>query len=101
MDDRDFQLVARAKRQIRRESSIRSFLIVGLVFTAVLRMIGIELPFMVPLLFMILFISLVINSDLIANYGLVTKKDLVSLIEKHIHNDPESLTRYAGLNDRS
>jgi len=94
MNERDFQLLLRAKRQIRRENSIRSFLIVGICFAAVLRLAGIELPLLYPLLFVVLFVALVLNSDLIANFGMVSKTDLVNLIERHIHNDPEALTRY-------
>jgi len=52
-------------------------------------------------LFVILFVSLVINSEVIASFGMVSKKDLVNVIEKHIHNDPETLTRYAGLDNKS
>ena len=101
MNENDFNLVLRAKRQIHRESAIRSFLIAGVCVAAGLRLLGIELPFIYPLLFIILFISLVLNSDVIANFGLVTKRDLVNVIERHIHNDPEVLTRYAELKNRS
>ena len=101
MNERDFQLVRRAKRQIEREAAIRSFLWVGLIFCAVLRMLGFELQIMYLFLFVILFVSLVINSEVIASFGMVSKKDLVNVIEKHIHNDPETLTRYAGLDNKS
>ena len=95
MNERDFQLVMRAKRQIQRETALRSFLIFGLFFCAVLRMVGIELPFVYLLLFVMLFVSLVLSSDFIANFGMVSKKDLVGVIEKHIHSNPEVLTRYS------
>ena len=101
MNERDFYLVLRAKRQIERESAIRSFLIAGICVAAGLRLVGIELPFIFPLLFVILFVSLALNSDVIANYGLVTKRDLVSVIERHIHSDPEVLTRYAEVKNKS
>ncbi|NKB32379.1 MAG: hypothetical protein GKR91_04705 [Pseudomonadales bacterium] len=101
MNERDFQLARRAKRQIEREAALRSFLWVGLVFCAVLRMLGFELQIMYLFLFVILFVSLVINSEVIASFGMVSKKDLVSVIENHIHNDPEALTRYAGLDNES
>ena len=94
MNERDFLLLLRAKKQIRREKSIRSFLIVGVCFAAVLRLAGIELPPLYPLLFVVLFVALVLNSDLIANFGMVSKTDLVNLIERHIHNDPDALARY-------
>ena len=100
MNESDFNLVLRAKRQINRETAIRSFLIAGVCVAAGLRLLGIELPFIYPLLFIILFISLVLNSDVIANFGLVTKRDLVNVIERHIHNDPEVLTRYSELKNR-
>ena len=95
MNDRDYQLLLRAKRQIKRESSMRSFFFVGICFAASLRLLGFEISFLYPLLFVVLFVSLVLNSDFIANFGLVSKKDLVSLIERHIHNNPEELTRYS------
>jgi len=100
MNENDFNLVLRAKRQIHRESAIRSFLLAGVCVTAGLQLFGINLPFIYPLLFLILFISLVLNSDVIANFGLVTKRDLVKVIEQHIHNDPEVLARYAELKNR-
>ena len=101
MDERDFQLLLRAKRQIRRESWLRSFLWAGLLVAAALRVLGVDVAFLFPLLFVILFVSLILNSDLIANIGLVTKHDLVKMIERHIHNDPDVLTRYASLRNRS
>lgn len=101
MDERDFRLLQRAKRQIRRESAIRSFLLAGLIVAALLRILGFELTLLYPLLFVLLFVSLVLNSDLIANVGMVSKKDLVALIERHIHNDAETLSRYAESNNRS
>ena len=101
MNERDFNLLLRAKRQIDRESAIRSFLIAGVCVAAGLRLLDIDLPFIYPLLFIILFVSLVLNSDVIANFGLVTKRDLVNVIERHIHSDPEILTRYAALKNRS
>ena len=101
MDERDFHLLLRAKRQIRRESSLRSFLLAGLLVAAALRVFGVDVTFLYPLLFVILFVSLILNSDLIANFGLVTKLDLVNLIERQIHNDPDVLTRYSSLRNRS
>ena len=100
MDEHDFQLILRAKRQIRREKSIRSFLVVGLCFAAGLRLLGLELPNLYPLLFVLLFVALVLNSDLIANFGMVSKKDLIAVIERHIHNDPDVLSRYADSKSR-
>jgi hypothetical protein len=101
MNERDFQILLRAKRQIARESSIRSFLIVGICFAAVLRMLSIELPVLYPLLFVILLVYLVVNSDFIGNRGLVSKRDLVKLIERNINNDPDTLSRYAQLKSKS
>lgn len=97
MNERDFQLIMRAKRQIHRETALRSFLIFGLLFSAALRFLGIELPFLYLMLFVSLFISLIFSSDLIANFGLVSKEDLVKVLEKNIHNDPEMLTRYSNI----
>ena len=94
MNERDFRLLMRAKRQIKRESAIRSFLIAGICVAAGLRLVGFEMNFFYPLLFVILFVALVLNSDLIANFGMVSKKDLVGVIERHIHSDAEMLTRY-------
>ncbi len=48
----------------------------------------------------LLFVSLDLNSDVIANMGLVTRKDLIAVIERHIHNDPGSLARYSQLKNR-
>ncbi len=101
MNEGDFQLVMRAKRQIHREMALRSFLIFGLVFSAALRLIGVELPFLYLMLFIFLFVSLIFSSDLIANFGLVSKSDLIKVIETHIHNDPEILTRYSNSNSRA
>jgi len=101
MDERDFQLIMRAKRQIHRERALRSFLVFGLFFSASLRMMGVELPFMYLLLFVLLLISLILSSDLIANFGMVSKHDLISLIENHIHNDPDVLARYSNARSRS
>ena len=97
MNEDDFQLVLRAKRQIQREAALRSFLV---AVAAALRFADIDLPFMYPLLFTVLFVSLVLNSDVIANMGLVTRKDLIAVIERHIHNDPGSLARYSQLKNR-
>lgn len=101
MNERDFQLVLRAKRQIDREAAMRSFFFVGICFVAGLRLLGLEVSFLYPLLFVVLFVSLVLNSDFIANFGLVSKRDLVKLIEQHIHNDPDTLTRYSELKSRT
>lgn len=99
MNERDFQLVMRAKRQIHRETALRSMLVFGLLFSAALRLWGVELPFLYLMLFVFLVISLIFSSDLIANFGLVSKDDLIKIIEKQLHSDPEMLTRY--LNTRS
>ncbi len=101
MNERDFQLILRAKRQINREASMRSFFFVGICFVAVLRLIGLEVNYLYPLLFVVLFVSLILNSDFIANFGLVSKRDLVNLIERNIHNNPEELTRYSALKSKS
>ena len=101
MNERDFQLVMRAKRQIHRETALRSFLLFGLFFTAILQMLGIELPFLYPLLFVILFVSLVLSSDFVANFGMVSKNDLIHLIEKHIHSDPDALAAYSNLRNKT
>ena len=100
MNEDDFQLVLRAKRQIQRESALRSFLVAGVAVASALRFANIDLPFMYPLLFTVLFVSLVLNSDVIANMGLVTRKDLIAVIERHIHSDPGSLARYSQLKNR-
>ena len=101
MNESDFNLVTRAKRQIEREAALRSFLWVGLMFSAVLRMLGIEMPYLYLLLFVILFVSLVLNSEVIASFGMVSKKDLVRVIEKYIHNDPTELVKYAASKQES
>ncbi|HJO11263.1 MAG: hypothetical protein QGG67_08305 [Gammaproteobacteria bacterium] len=101
MNDRDFQLIMKAKRQIQRESAIRSVLIFSLLFVACLRFLGIETPFLYLTFFMLLFISLVLSSDLIANLGTVSKAELVGVIEKHIHSEPEMLTRYCNAKART
>ena len=100
MNENNSNLVLRAKRQAHRESAIRSFLLAGVCVTAGLQLFGIDLPFIHTLLFLILFISLVLNSDVIANFGLVTKRDLVKVIDQHIHNDPKVLTRYTEVKKR-
>ncbi|GJM12816.1 MAG: hypothetical protein DHS20C12_12190 [Pseudohongiella sp.] len=94
MSERDFQMVMRAKRQIQREAAMRSMLIFGLLFSAALRLLGLELPFLYLMMFVFLLVALILSSDLIANFGLVSKGDLIQLIEKQLHNDPEMLTRY-------
>ncbi|MCH7817318.1 MAG: hypothetical protein IIC60_12190 [Proteobacteria bacterium] len=52
------------------------------------------------MLFVFLLVSLVIGSDLIANNGVVSKHDLIPVIENHIHSDAEVLTRHAGSRSR-
>lgn len=94
MNERDFQIVMRAKRQIQRETALRSMLIFGLLFSAALRFLGVELPFLYLMMFVFLLIALIFSSDLIANFGLVSKGDLIEVIEKQLHSDPEMLTRY-------
>lgn len=101
MDEQDFHILLRAKRQIKREAALRSFLFAGLLVAASLRLFGIDVSFLYPMLFILLFVSLVMNSDVIANVGLVTKKDLVKLIERQIHNDPDILARYVNKRDKS
>lgn len=100
MNERDFHLLMRAKRQIRREASWRSFLLFGVAFAAVLRLFGIELPVLYLLLFVLFLISLVLTSDLLINIGTVSKKDLVNLLESQLHNDPDALSRYAQAKER-
>ena len=95
MNEQDFQLVMRAKRQIQRELAMRSFLVFGLLFCAALTLLGIKIPFLYLLLFIILLISLVVSSELMPDFGMVSKGDLISVIEKHIHSDPEALSRYS------
>jgi hypothetical protein len=97
MEEQDFHILLRAKRQIKRETAVRSFLLAGLFVAAGLRVLGIDVAFLYPLLFILLFVSLVMNSDVIANVGMVSKTDLVKLIERQIHSDPESLARYVNL----
>lgn len=101
MTESDLQLLLRAKNQIARESTWRSFLIVGIVFAAVLRLAGLDLPYLYFLLFVLFFVSLLLTSDLLFNIGTVTKRDLVGLIENTIHNDPTILTKYADLKDKA
>ncbi len=101
MNDRDIQLVLRAKRQIQRETATRSFLVFGVVFCAVLRFLGVEAPFLYLTLFVLLFICLLLSSDLLVNFGSVSKKDLVSVIERHIHSDADMLTRYSSVKSRT
>jgi len=101
MNERDFHLVMRAKRQIHRETALRSMLVFGLLFSAALRLWGVEFPFLYLMLFVFLIISLIFSSDLIANFGLVSKDDLVKVIEKQLHSDPEMLTRYLNTTSRS
>jgi len=95
MDEQDLRLVLRAQRQIARESSLRSFLLTGVLFCAGLRFLNVDMPFLYLLLFIVLLISLVLTSDMFASIGLVSKKDLIKLIETHIHTDPEVLARYS------
>jgi hypothetical protein len=95
MNERDLHPVMRAKHQIHRETALRSLLVFGLLFSAALRLWGVELPF----LYLMLSVSLIFNSDLIANFGLVSKDDLSKVIEKQLHSDPEMLTR--NLNTRN
>lgn len=101
MDEQDFQILLRAKRQIKRETALRSFLIAGLFVAAGLRVVGIDTAFLYPLLFILLFVSLVMNSDVIANVGLVSKHDLVKLIERQIHKNPEVLAHYVKLRGKN
>ena len=75
-------------------------LIFGLLFAAALRFLGIEIPFLYLMLFVFLIISLIFSSDLIANFGLVSKGDLITVIEKQLHSDPEMLTRYSNTRSR-
>lgn len=100
MNDQEFRLVLRAQRQITREAAMRSFLIAGVLFCAGLRLLGIELQFLYLLLFIVAFISLVLTSDMFASIGLVLKKDLVKVIETHIHANPEMLARYSSLRNK-
>lgn len=95
MNEQDFRLLLRAQRQIAREASMRSFLIAGVLFCAVLRLLGIDPQFLYVLLFVVVMVSLILTSDMFASIGLVSKKDLVRVIETHIHADPEVLARYS------
>ena len=63
------------------------------------RFLGVELPLFYLMLFVFLLVSLIFSSDLIANFGLISKDDLIKVIGKQPHSDPEILTRY--LNPRS
>ena len=101
MNEKDFQLIMRAKKQIQRETYIRSFLLFAAVFCAALRFLGTELPFLYLGLFVLLFVSLVLSSDLIADIGAVSKMDLINIIEKQFHNDPVMLARYSSARNRS
>ncbi|MFT4861710.1 MAG: hypothetical protein ACI95C_000920 [Pseudohongiellaceae bacterium] len=101
MTETDLQLLLRAKNQIKREATWRSFLIVGIVFAAVLRLIGFDLPYLYFLIFTLFFVSLLLTSDLLLNIGTVTKRDLVGLIENTVHNDPAILSKYANLKDKA
>ncbi len=101
MTKSDFQLLMRAKNQIRRESTWRSFLIVGVVFAALLKLIGLDLPYLYFLLFVMFFISLLLTSDLLINIGTVSKRDLVSVIENSIYKDPAMLAKFAELKDKT
>lgn len=100
MNEQDFRLVMRAQRQIARESAIRSFLIAGVLFCAMLRLLGIDLQFLYLVLFIVLLVSLILTSDMFASIGLVSKKDLVKVIENHIHANPEVLERYSGVRNK-
>lgn len=100
MNDRDFNLIFRAKRQIRREAAWRSFLLVGLALAAVLRLLGLELPLLYILLFVLFLVSLVLTSDLLVNLGTVSKRDLIGVIESQLNNDPEALSHYAQRRER-
>jgi hypothetical protein len=62
--------------------------------SAVLRFLKVELPFFCLTLFVFLLVSLIFSSELIANFDLVSKGDLIKIIEKKPHSDPEMLTRY-------
>ncbi len=94
MEERDFQLLAKAKKQVSREASLKSFLVFGVCFTAFIRMLGVELPMLYLTLFVLLLMLLIFSSDLLAMFGRVSKNDLIGIIERQINNDPETLTRY-------
>lgn len=75
-------------------------LVFGLLLSAALRFLGIDIPFLYLMLFVFLLISLIFSSDLIANFGLVSKGDLITVIERQLHSDPEMLTRYLDTKNR-
>ena len=100
MDEQDFRLVLRAQRQIAREAGLRSFLIAGVLLCAGLRVLGIDLQILYMLLFIILFVSLILTSDMFASIGLVSKRDLVKVIENHIHANPDVLARYSSVRSK-
>ena len=95
MTEKDFKILMRAKQQIEREAALRSFIWIGLVFAAVLRMLEVDIEILIRVMFSIILIALVLSSDLLVNIGTISKKDLVKVIERHIHSDPEVLTRYS------
>ena len=66
-----------------------------------LRFLGVDLSFFYLMLFVFLLVSLVFSSDLIANFDLVSKGDLIKVIEKQLQSDPEMLTRYLNTRSRS
>ena len=68
---------------------------------SIFKFLGMELPFLYLGLFVILFVSLVLSSDLIADIGAVSKRDLIDIIEKQFHNDPALLARYSSARSRS
>lgn len=100
MNEQDFRLVIRARRQIAHETALRSFLIAGVLFCAGLRLLGIDPQFLYILLFVVGLIALILSSDMFASIGLVSKKDLVGVIESHIHADPEVLARYSSVRNK-
>ena len=95
MNEHDFQLIRRAKKQTQRETSIRSFLMFAIIMSAALRFMGVQSPVFYFSLFAVLLISLLLTSSLITDLGGVSKNDLIDLAERQIHNDPEMLTRYS------
>ncbi len=101
MTEADLQLLLRAKNQIKREATWRSFLTVGIVFAAMLRLIGFDLPTLYFLIFTLFIVLLLLTSDLLLNIGTVTKRDLVSLIENTVHSDPAILSKYASLKHKA
>lgn len=94
-------LCALSARFTVRQTALSPMLIFGLLFSAALRFLGVEFPFLYLLLFVLLLVSLIFSSDLIANFGLVSKDDLIKVIEKQLHSDPEMLTRYLDTRSRS